>query len=355
MALKVFLSYQHESKLFVKDFRDKLKIYAIEGWIDEVDIVPGESLIERISDGITGETSAVIAFISRKALDSRWVKEELKQAKTREIEDDNFMLIPVLLGDIEVDELPAYLRGTKCILWEKEKPKIPEKEHPGFSIIVKHLYKNYLPNAEEVSNDYRLLAEALHHAVISYGHQRRMTQENPENLIYGEFRQKFSKILIPFIHKYDCIHPNDNYTQLCDFINIAVHADIALMDWSLCRDNTDFQKQIINDMLKILKITNNTFGPVDAANEIQTKIEQYRDNILFQTNELQSKTSLNWSINIMTIFYKYSLFKDNDDLRVNEANKIIRLIQKDPYLAWKQGPWLYPNVPSVNLKANTIN
>ena len=341
MPVKVFLSYQHESKPLVLEFQNKLKEYGIEGWIDVIDIAPGESLIERISEGISNETSAVIAFISRKALDSKWVNEELRQAKTREIEEENFILIPILLGNLRVNELPPYLRGTKCVLWENEKPKEEENIHLAFLSIVNSLYKRYIPDSKEICADYKLLVEGLQDVVVSYGHQRRIRRVNNEELIYGEFRKKFSKILIALIAKYHPINPGEKYIQFCDCLNMAIHADIALLDWSLGHADVDFQENIINDMLEILARTNTVFGPVEAVNEIHTKIAQYKDNILFQMEHLTPKTDFEWSVNIRTIFYKYSLFHNDEDLLVAETRKIIFAIKRDPYLAWKNAPWPY--------------
>ncbi len=78
-------------------------------WLDHWELLPGDSLVQRIfEEGIDG-ADAVIVVISRNSLRSRWVNEELSAAVVKRINEGS-RLIPIVLDHIPVDELPVALR-----------------------------------------------------------------------------------------------------------------------------------------------------------------------------------------------------------------------------------------------------
>ena len=103
---KVFLSHSSQDKNFVRLFASKLAEENIPYWLDESEILVGESLIEKIGSGIY-ETDCIIAFISSSSVKSNWVRKELQLAMTREIEENQLRVIPIIIDDCEI---PTYLR-----------------------------------------------------------------------------------------------------------------------------------------------------------------------------------------------------------------------------------------------------
>lgn len=110
---KVFISHANEDKRrFVLGFAERLRERGIDAWVDQWEILPGDSLVDKIfEDGIKAAT-AIIVIISHFSIEKRWVREELNAAFIKRLEG-NCRLIPVILGDCEV---PECLRAT---VWEK--------------------------------------------------------------------------------------------------------------------------------------------------------------------------------------------------------------------------------------------
>jgi TIR domain len=49
---KIFLSHNHNDKPFVRELASYLRRYGIEVWVDEAEIKIGDSLIEKVGQGI---------------------------------------------------------------------------------------------------------------------------------------------------------------------------------------------------------------------------------------------------------------------------------------------------------------
>jgi TIR domain len=106
-APKVFLSHSHADKRFVRSLAKKLTAKKIKVWIDEAEIRPGDSLIEKLSNAIDS-VDILIAVLSRASIKSAWVKKEIEIATVREIKHKRLRVIPLLLNDVE---LPGFLEG----------------------------------------------------------------------------------------------------------------------------------------------------------------------------------------------------------------------------------------------------
>lgn len=103
----MFLSHNHEDKPFVRRLATDLSVFGASIWIDEVEMKVGDSLIERIGDGITG-SDFVIAVLSKNSVQSAWVRQELEIAMTRQIGGAKLRVLPIRLDDAT---LPSFLIG----------------------------------------------------------------------------------------------------------------------------------------------------------------------------------------------------------------------------------------------------
>ena len=106
---KVFVSHASEDKdRFVRAFATQLLENGIEAWVDEWEIYPGDSLVQKIYDAGIGTAKAVLIVLSRNSVDKPWVKDELDVSVIRRIEE-GMRIIPIVLDDCTI---PTALRAT---------------------------------------------------------------------------------------------------------------------------------------------------------------------------------------------------------------------------------------------------
>lgn len=103
----VFLSHSHTDKPFARKLGADLRKAGHAVWIDEAEIDIGDSLIEKIREGID-QVDYVAAVISSNSAESRWVTRELDIASNREIEENRVIVLPILIEDVG---LPGFLKG----------------------------------------------------------------------------------------------------------------------------------------------------------------------------------------------------------------------------------------------------
>ena len=70
---RVFLSHSHADKRFVRSLAAKLSAKKINVWIDEAEIRPGDSLIEKLRAAIDS-VDVLVAVLSRASINSPWEK-----------------------------------------------------------------------------------------------------------------------------------------------------------------------------------------------------------------------------------------------------------------------------------------
>ncbi len=109
---RVFISHAGEdNERFVFGFAEKLYANGIQAWVDRWEMLPGDSIIDRIFE--EGIAQAMIVVVSEHSVDKPWVKAELNTGVVRRI-DGLSRLIPVIVGDVDDTQLPESLRDT---LW----------------------------------------------------------------------------------------------------------------------------------------------------------------------------------------------------------------------------------------------
>jgi len=112
VTIKVFVSHASEDKeRFVLDFAKRLRKKGIDAWIDKWEMLPGDSLVDKIFEEGIKEASALIVVLSQNSVKKPWVREELNAGMVKRIEK-GCKLIPVVIDECEV---PECLKST---LWE---------------------------------------------------------------------------------------------------------------------------------------------------------------------------------------------------------------------------------------------
>ena len=101
-----FLSHNSRDKSVVREVAAILHAAGIECWLDEWEILPGDSIIKAISNGLQSATHLVF-FMSQASIKSKWVEEELNASLYRTISRQEQIIIPVILEECELPPLVA--------------------------------------------------------------------------------------------------------------------------------------------------------------------------------------------------------------------------------------------------------
>jgi len=113
--MTVFISYNHKDGEFAERLALELVRRDIKVWKDSWRIGVGDSLIQKVQDGLEGARFFCIIF-SKNSLDSEWVKREITAGLLREIESRKVMILPIVINDCKLpllvrDKLYADFRG----------------------------------------------------------------------------------------------------------------------------------------------------------------------------------------------------------------------------------------------------
>jgi TIR domain len=112
-APKVFISHASEDKeRFVVKFAQRLRENGVDAWLDQWEMQPGDSLVDKIFEQGLKDAQAVILVISAASIVKPWVREELNLSVVKRISQGT-KLIPVVIDQCEV---PQALQST---IWQR--------------------------------------------------------------------------------------------------------------------------------------------------------------------------------------------------------------------------------------------
>lgn len=109
MRTSIFLSHNKADKPFARRLAADLEHQGIKYWLDEAEIKVGESLIEKIRDGIDA-MEYVAVILSPDSIASPWVQREVDVAMNQEIQGRRVKVLPVMYRECT---LPGFLLGKK--------------------------------------------------------------------------------------------------------------------------------------------------------------------------------------------------------------------------------------------------
>lgn len=102
--MKIFLSHSSQDKPFVEKLANDIKKLNIDVWLDKWEIKVGDSLISKISSGLS-ESDYFILVMSPHSVISEWVQKEFSYALIEEIESKSIKILPILLDNCEIPTL----------------------------------------------------------------------------------------------------------------------------------------------------------------------------------------------------------------------------------------------------------
>ena len=111
-----FISHSSKDKPFVRKLAADLVNTGVRVWIDEQQILVGDSIPEKVAQGLA-DSDFFLLIVSTNSTQSEWVKRELNGALVHEIERRKVTVLPVRIDDSELplsvkDKLYADFRGS---------------------------------------------------------------------------------------------------------------------------------------------------------------------------------------------------------------------------------------------------
>jgi hypothetical protein len=104
-----FLSHSSKDKPFIRQLAGDLVANGVAVWLDEQRIRVGDSIPERIAQGLA-ESDYFLIGVSQQSVESEWVKKELNNALIKEIERRKVHVLPLKLDD---SPMPDIIRDKK--------------------------------------------------------------------------------------------------------------------------------------------------------------------------------------------------------------------------------------------------
>jgi len=159
---KVFVCHAgDDNDRFVIAFAKKLREKGIDAWVDKWEMLPGDSLVEKIFEEGLKEAQAVIVVVSQHSVSKPWVREEINAAFVKKVEN-KCKLIPIVLDDVNVPEClkstvwesikdlthfeESFNRVVNSIFGYTEKPKIGTPPKYTSTIIDNYVSSNKIDN-----------------------------------------------------------------------------------------------------------------------------------------------------------------------------------------------------------------
>lgn len=101
---KVFLSHSSKDKTFVRILATDLIANGQNAWLDEWEIIAGESIPNKVSQGLD-ECDYVIIVLSKNAIESKWVEKEWESMYWDEVNNGKMKVIPVVIDNCIIPRL----------------------------------------------------------------------------------------------------------------------------------------------------------------------------------------------------------------------------------------------------------
>lgn len=106
---KAFISYGSKDSDFANQLANDLRAVGVGVWFDKWEIQVGESIIQKIQEGISTNDFLIIV-LSPASVNSSWVQRELNAAMMRELEERSVVILPILISECN---LPTLLREKR--------------------------------------------------------------------------------------------------------------------------------------------------------------------------------------------------------------------------------------------------
>lgn len=179
----VFISHASEDKeRFVLQFARKLREHGVNAWVDVWEMLPGDSLVDKIFDEGIKNAQAMIVVLSNQSIEKRWVREELNLGFINRL-SGRCKIIPVVIDDCDI---PEALRST---IWQK----IPDLDsyETEFSRILDAIYgrtrRPPLGSPVALARRQELLDDLMNNRIRLDSESVSYTQEDLESFLLDKY------------------------------------------------------------------------------------------------------------------------------------------------------------------------
>lgn len=116
--MKVFISHSSKDHDFTMLLAEKMKKDFIDVWVDDWELQVGDSIVQKITEGINKSSFFIIVF-SKYSIKNNWVSRELNSTLMRQLTKDDIKILPILL-EIEFDEMPPLMSETYAVRFSRD-------------------------------------------------------------------------------------------------------------------------------------------------------------------------------------------------------------------------------------------
>ncbi|MGH7596877.1 MAG: toll/interleukin-1 receptor domain-containing protein [bacterium] len=110
MTYDIFISYPHKEREWVRRFVEALENHNLKVWFDEKIILPGESFVEKLREGLPN-SNTMVYIVTPEVINSRWALMELGGALGLKKP-----VIPIVSEDVPVGELVPPIRRRRWLI-----------------------------------------------------------------------------------------------------------------------------------------------------------------------------------------------------------------------------------------------
>jgi hypothetical protein len=104
----VFFSYRHSDADIVRGIAAEVQAAGHNVWFDEWEILPGDSIVDRVSSGLKTATHLVMCY-STAGVEASWMSREWMSGLHRQLLGEGIRLIPLRLPGASIPVLIADL------------------------------------------------------------------------------------------------------------------------------------------------------------------------------------------------------------------------------------------------------
>ncbi len=114
---RVFISHSHANREDARDISEALRAARFSVWLDAWELQAGDSIAAKVREGLS-TSDFLVVLLSPESVRSRWVREEIAMALSKELRQRAITVVPVLLQDCNLppalrDLLYVDLRGDR--------------------------------------------------------------------------------------------------------------------------------------------------------------------------------------------------------------------------------------------------
>ncbi len=99
----IFVSYAHEDRELAHALAKAMEAEGARVWLDQGELLIGDSLIERISEAIA-EFDFVVALVSVASIHSNWCRKEISLAMSKQVQRGGrgVTILPLRVGEVQM-------------------------------------------------------------------------------------------------------------------------------------------------------------------------------------------------------------------------------------------------------------